>query len=215
MNSLKFVLILLISIIFTIPSLAQNGEIEGKVIDSSTGEPIIGANILIVGTDQGTATDIEGKFELDVTPGTYDLRVSYISYAQQTVTGIMVNSEEEVELTIRLQPQTAEMDEVVVAASAMRNTEAAAITLQRRSPNMLNAISSEMFSNTGDDNAAAALKRVTGVSVEGGKYVYVRGLGDRYSKTTLNSATIPGLDPSRNTVQMDMFTTDLIEDIVV
>ncbi|MDZ7691218.1 MAG: TonB-dependent receptor [Balneolaceae bacterium] len=215
MNSLKYVLIILISIVFTIPSLAQTGEIEGKVIDSSTGESIIGANILVMGTDQGTATDMEGEFELDVTPGTYDLRVSYISYAQQTVTGITVNSEEEVELTIRLQPQTSEMEEVVVAASALRNTEEAAITLQRRSPNMLNAISSEMFSNTGDDNAAAALKRVTGVSVEGGKYVYVRGLGDRYSKTTLNSATIPGLDPSRNTVQMDMFPTDLIEDIVV
>ncbi|MDZ7714621.1 MAG: TonB-dependent receptor [Balneolaceae bacterium] len=215
MKFLKIVLILLISIVFTIPSLAQNGEIEGKVIDASSGEPIIGANILIMGTDRGAATDLEGEFELDVTPGTYDLRVSYISYAQQIVTGITVESEEEVKLTIRLQPQTAEIDEVVVVATALRNTEEAAITLQRRSPSMLNAISSEMFSNTGDDNAAAALKRVTGVSVEGGKYVYIRGLGDRYSKTTLNSATIPGLDPSRNTVQMDLFPTDLIEDIVV
>ncbi|MDZ7681725.1 MAG: carboxypeptidase-like regulatory domain-containing protein [Fodinibius sp.] len=215
MKFLKFVLILLISIICTIPSLAQNGEIEGKVIDSSTGEPIVGANVLIMGNNHGTATDVEGEFELDVAPGVYDLRVSYISYAEQTITDVNVTRDQETKLTIQLQSKTAEMDEVVVAASALRDSEEAAITLQRRSPSMLNAMSSEMFSNTGDDNAAAALKRVTGVSVEEGKYVYVRGLGDRYSKTTLNSATIPGLDPSRNTVQMDMFPTDLIEDIVV
>ena len=59
------------------------------------------------------------------------------------------------------------------------------------------------------------MKRVTGLSVEGGKYVYVRGLSDRYSKTTLNSAEIPGLDPNRNTVQMDLFPSSIIENMVV
>jgi len=51
--------------------------------------------------------------------------------------------------------------------------------------------------------------------VEGGKYIYVRGLGDRYSKTTLNGANIPGLDPNKNTVQMDLFPTNLIDNILV
>ena len=51
--------------------------------------------------------------------------------------------------------------------------------------------------------------------VEGGKYVYVRGLGDRYSKTALNRAEIPGLDPNRNTVQMDIFPSALIDNMVV
>ncbi|MCB0621758.1 MAG: TonB-dependent receptor plug domain-containing protein, partial [Saprospiraceae bacterium] len=64
-------------------------------------------------------------------------------------------------------------------------------------------------------DVASAVRRVTGVTVEGGKYVYVRGLGDRYSKTTLNAAEVPGLDPNRNTVQMDLFPTNLIDNILV
>jgi outer membrane receptor protein involved in Fe transport len=68
---------------------------------------------------------------------------------------------------------------------------------------------------TGDATAVEAAKRVTGVSVEDGKYVYIRGLGDRYSKTTLNNVDIPGLDPDRNSLQMDIFPTNLIDNIFV
>jgi len=66
-----------------------------------------------------------------------------------------------------------------------------------------------------DSDAGAAIKRVTGVSVQDGKYVFVRGLGDRYTKTLLNGMTIPGLDPDRNNVQMDIFPANLIDRIVV
>ena len=89
------------------------------------------------------------------------------------------------------------------------------LTLQRKSANVLDGISAQQISRLGDNDAAGALKRVTGISVEGGKYVYVRGLSDRYSITTLNKAEIPGLDPNRNTVQMDLFPSNIIENMVV
>lgn len=54
-----------------------------------------------------------------------------------------------------------------------------------------------------------------GVSVQSGKYVYVRGLGDRYTKSILNGMDIPGLDPDKNTVQMDIFPTNILENIIV
>jgi TonB-dependent receptor len=79
----------------------------------------------------------------------------------------------------------------------------------------MDGISSAKFSQIGDSDASDAVKRVTGVSVEGGKYVYVRGLGDRYTKTTLNSVDIPGLDPDRNSIQIDIFPTNLIENMMV
>src|SRR5690606_8323191 len=62
---------------------------------------------------------------------------------------------------------------------------------------------------------ATAVRTVPGVSVQEGKYVYVRGLGDRYSKSILNGVDIPGLDPDKNTVQMDIFPTNILENIVV
>ncbi|MEA1897542.1 MAG: TonB-dependent receptor, partial [Bacteroidota bacterium] len=94
-------------------------------------------------------------------------------------------------------------------------TEAALQVLQRKSAVVLDGISASHMSKMGDSDAAGALKRVTGIAVEGGKYVYVRGLSDRYSKTSLNGADIPGLDPNRNTVQMDLFPSNIIESIVV
>ena len=79
----------------------------------------------------------------------------------------------------------------------------------------MDGISSAALKKIGDSNAAASMKRITGVSVEGGKYVFVRGLGDRYTKTILNGLDIPGLDPDRNSIQMDIFPTNIIDNLVV
>ena len=56
---------------------------------------------------------------------------------------------------------------------------------------------------------------MTGVSVEGGKHIVVRGLGDRYTKIILNSIEIPGLDPDKNSVQTDIFPTNLVDNLLV
>ncbi len=105
--------------------------------------------------------------------------------------------------------------DVTVTAKAYRNTEGAMLLLQKKSAMVMDGISAAQITKSGDNDVAAAVRRVSGVTVEGGKYVYVRGLGDRYSKTTLNGAEVPGLDPSRNTVQMDLFPTNLIDNIVI
>ena len=68
----------------------------------------------------------------------------------------------------------------------------------------MDGLSSENF-KVGVGDLASAVKRAPGVSLQGGKYVYVRGLGDRYTKSILNGLDIPSLDPDRNTIQMDLF----------
>ncbi|MBK6526392.1 MAG: TonB-dependent receptor plug domain-containing protein [Crocinitomicaceae bacterium] len=73
----------------------------------------------------------------------------------------------------------------------------------------------ETFRTTGDGDAAGAITRMPGVSVSGGKYVCVRGLGDRYNKTLLNGGDIPGLDPDRNAIQRDIFPTNVIDNMIV
>src|SRR5690606_31522143 len=76
-------------------------------------------------------------------------------------------------------------------------------------------LSSQSIKRSGSSDIAAAVKAVPGVSVQDGKYVYVRGLGDRYSKSILNGVDIPGLDPDKNTVQMDIFPTNILENVIV
>lgn len=195
---------------------SQNGSITGNVIDKDRGETLIGATIIIEGTTTGTTTDFDGNYTLKgLTPGTYSIVCSFISYEPIKVTGVEVKPNTPTVINFSLREATIGLEEVVVSARAVQKTEQALLTLQRKSANVLDGISAQQISRIGDNDAAGALKRVTGISVEGGKYVYVRGLSDRYSITTLNKAEIPGLDPNRNTVQMDLFPSNIIENMVV
>ena len=89
------------------------------------------------------------------------------------------------------------------------------MVVKKKSPILMDGISSQSFKKSADGNAASAAKRVSGVSVIGGKYVFIRGLGDRYTKTQLNSIDVPGLDPDRNSIQMDIFPTNILDNIKI
>ncbi|MBN3035028.1 MAG: TonB-dependent receptor [Bacteroidales bacterium] len=195
---------------------AQKGIIRGKIIDAETGEELIGAAVILEGTTIGASADLDGNFSIEnIDPGTYDVKCQYISYETQIIRGAEIREGEVYILNIKLKPVSLGLEEVVVEARQIRRTEAALLTLQKKSATVLDGISAQQISRTGDSDAASALKRVTGVSVEGGKYVYVRGLSDRYTMTLLNGAELPGLDPNRNTVQMDLFPSNLIENMIV
>ena len=195
---------------------AQNGIIRGSVSDEATGEPLTGVTILIEGTTKGMLTDLDGKFNLSVEPGVYNLRFSFVSYETFTKNNVRV-AEGNVTIleNLLLKSATFGLSEVTVSAEMKRNTENAVMAIKMESPNLVDGISSANFRKMGDSDAAASIKRVPGVSVEGGRYVFVRGLGDRYTKTILNGVDIPGLDPDRNTMQMDIFPTNLIDNIIV
>ncbi|MFH0841120.1 MAG: TonB-dependent receptor [Bacteroidota bacterium] len=195
---------------------AQNGMIRGSVSDESTGEPMISVTVIAEGTTQGITTDLDGKFNLSLAPGTYNLRLSFISFETKVISGIKVKSGEVTLLdNVMLKSSVIGLSEVTVSAEMTRNTENAITTIKMKSPSLMDGISAVNFRRMGDSDAAASMKRITGVSVEGGKYVFVRGLGDRYTKTILNGVDIPGLDPDRNTMQMDIFPTNIIDNIIV
>ena len=195
-------------------SFAQKGTLRGKVIDATTGETLIGATIFIPGTSTGAITDFDGNYSLSLEPGTYNIRISFISYETKNYEDVQIKPGEISILNAQLGQAVLEVEEVVVSAEARQRTENAFMVLQKKSASVIDGVSIEQISKLGDSNAAQALKRVTGVSVQGGKYVYVRGLSERYTKTTLNGAEIPGLDPEKNTVQMDLFPSNIIENII-
>ncbi|RMG71222.1 MAG: TonB-dependent receptor, partial [Bacteroidetes bacterium] len=200
--------------------LAQNGTLRGKVLSGSTGEPLMGATLRVLQGNQmrgGAYTDLEGAFNASVAPGTYTLIVSYISFTDDTLTDVTVEAGQVVYNEITLIEEQATREDLAVEIIAKRGqaSEVALFNIKRTSVNTLDGVSLDQIRRTGDATAAAAMARVVGVTVEGGKYVYVRGLGDRYSKTLLNGAELPGLDPNRNTVQMDLFPSNLIDNILV
>ena len=215
MHFFKF-FITALSLLISINLNAQNGIIRGTVADETTGEALISVTVMAEGTIKGTVTDLDGKFNLSLEPGKYNIKFSFVSYETRTLTDVSVLPGEVTLLeNLLLKSSTIGLSEVVISASMTRNTEGAVMAIKMNSPNLLDGISSANFRKMGDSDAASSMKRVPGVSVEGGKYVYVRGLGDRYTKTILNGVDIPGLDPDRNTMQMDIFPTTLIDNIIV
>lgn len=193
----------------------ETGAIAGVVVDATNGESLPGANVSIKGTTTGTATDLNGRYRLDgLDPGTYDIVASFVGFARQTVTGVEVVAGETTEMDFTLQEESAQLEEVIVEAEVAQDSEAGLLKDRQRAAGVSDAISAELMSQSGASDAADAMKKVTGASVVGGKYVYVRGLGDRYSQTQLNGVSLPTADPDRNSVQFDLFSSSQLDNIV-
>ncbi len=204
------------ALLFSILSYAQNGIIRGTVYENETSEALFYASAQVPSVGAVAFTDFDGNFELSLEPGTYDVEVSFLGLATLTISGVKVEAGRvTVFENLRLMPSTHELMTVTVTASAMRNTESALLDVKKKSATVMDGISAQNFKRVGDGNAAAAVTRVPGVSIQGGKYVFVRGLGDRYTKTQLMRMDIPGLDPDRNSLQMDIFPTNILQNIVV
>lgn len=192
-------------------------SITGKVTDGQNEEALVGVTVRLMDGETlkgGAYTDDSGEYSImPVQPGTYTLIFSYVSYVADTVTNVSVAAGQDVTLDRALQADVQET--VIIYSKVERNSEAQVLNLQRRSTSVVDVISIENITRAGDSDVGSAMKRMTGVTVEGGKYVYVRGLSDRYSKTLLNGNEIPGLDPDRNSVQMDLFPSNLVDNVVV
>ena len=214
-NFLRFGLIALAAFTQTFNVTAQSGVIRGILYDNTNGETLPFATIYVKEAQKGANSDLDGAYNFTLNPGTYTLEFSFVGYSNQVIQNVLVKANEVTELDVRLSDDAKMLQEVVVKANIVKNSESALLTMQKKSPNMMDGISKQAFRKIGDSDAGGAIKRVTGVSVEGGKYVYVRGLGDRYTKTILNGLDVPGLDPDRNALQMDLFPTNIIDNIIV
>ncbi|WP_087506155.1 TonB-dependent receptor domain-containing protein [Neiella marina] len=114
------------------------------------------------------------------------------------------------------QPGYAGDDVEVIAVTARLKSAASEVMEERREQAYVaDLMGSDQISRTGDSDAAAALRRVTGLTLKDGKFIYVRGLGERYSSTSLNGAIVPSPDPTRNVVPLDMFPASIIESLSV
>jgi outer membrane receptor protein involved in Fe transport len=195
---------------------SQTATLTGTITDKETGELLIGATVIFQGTTTGAVADLDGNYTvMNIQPGTYSVICQFISYQPDTVKNVTFAAGETKTMNFAIGTQSVLMDEVVIAARANKAGTFYMMSAKQESAVLLDGISAKEISRGGDSDVASALKRVTGVTVEGGKYVYVRGLSDRYSKTTLNGAVMPSLDPRRNAVQMDMFPVSMVDNISI
>ena len=190
-------------------------SIKGTVVHDETGEGIQAARIFVRGLPVEAQTDAQGRFEIQVPIGVHDIVVVHSEYGTVTQSGVAVTEGAPAEVTITTAPVGVELQELTVTAPRIEGSTVDILKERKETTQVSDVIGAEQMAKSGDSNAAAALKRVTGVTIVGGKYVYVRGLGERYSSTRLNGLGLPSPDPERRVVPLDMFPAAILDSMVI
>ncbi len=195
-------------------STAGQGVILGVVFDADK-KPVQGARIFARGLGAEARSDARGRFSLQASSGGVELTVIHPDYTTRTVPNVVVPKDGEAQVQVELLPSALELQTFVVVMPKIEGGAVFVLEERKNSSEVSDVLGADQISKSGDSDAASALKRVTGVTVVGGRFVYVRGLGERYSSTLLNGSTLPSPDPERRVVPLDLFPSSIIGSILV
>ncbi len=191
------------------------GIVTGLLQSLDKQTPVAGARVFVRGVPVETTSSSDGRFRLELPEGTYQISVIHSRFATQSHSDVVVAGDKVTQLEMELVPSSAELADFVVTAPYIKGGVAALINERRESSSVTDVIGAEEMSRAGASTAAGALSRVTGINVVGGKFVFVRGMGDRYSATLLNGQLIPSPDPERRVVPLDLFPTQVLESVLI
>ena len=195
---------------------AQKGTIRGTILDKLTKETIIGANIMIDGSDLGAVTDINGQFELkEINPGFYALTISYVSYKTIKITDLEVISDKTTLINLDLEEDLVNLGEVTIVAARETNTNIAIISDIRRSFQVVSGLSAEQISLSLDRDAAQVVKRVPGITITDNNFVQIRGLAPRYNPVQLHNAFAPSVEADVKSFNFNILPSSQLDRILV
>ncbi|MEM9696711.1 MAG: TonB-dependent receptor, partial [Myxococcota bacterium] len=191
------------------------GAIVGSITDG-TDLPAVQALVKVVGTGLSVETSLSGTYRLDLPPGTYKLRIIYPLHETVTLENIEVKPGATVELDEKLPAQEGvDVDPIVVEIEADESSIEGQLIQRKRASVVGDSIAREEIARTPDRNAAAAVRRVVGVIIVDGKFVYVRGIGERYTNALLDGSPLPSPEPEQQTVPLDLFPTNVLDSLTV
>lgn len=203
-----FILLLVLS---TMTAMA--GNIKGTVLDKQTKEPLTGATIQITGTALGVVADIDGNYTLNVNDGTYTITVKYIGYKDILLNSIKVKAE--TLLNFEMESDAQALGEVSVVAKKNLEGERALQMERQKATLAIENLGAKEMSIKGISNVEEGVKKITGISIASAGQLIVRGLGDRYSTTTLNGLPIASPNPDNKLIPLDIFPASTVQNITV
>jgi len=196
------------------------GRVQGRIIAADSGEPVGFADLLLIPEDTtmrrvGVLTNADGTFLLAAPAGRYALQIRALSYARKRVEGIVVAEGQLLPFNTTLTPEAIPQKEIVVEATAKQNSEASMLATRRKAATVGDAVSAEQMRRAPDRNASDVLRRVTGLSVSDNRYVFVRGMGERYNSTEVDGVRVVSPEQNKRVVPMDLFPAALLDNIIV
>ncbi|HKK73488.1 MAG TPA: TonB-dependent receptor [Saprospiraceae bacterium] len=213
--SLTYTIVLLLA---SVSMNAQTAIVSGKVLDADGGSTLPGANVFLkANTGYGTITDIDGNFNLTGVPvGEQVIVVSYLGYETKEVTVQLEQGERSV-IDVNLSPSSIMGQEVVVSAQLLG--QAKAINQQLNSESIANIVSADRIQELPDVNAAEAIARLPGVSVNRsggeGQKVVIRGVEPKFNAITVNGVRLPSNSSTDRSVDLSLISPELLDGIEV
>lgn len=196
---------------------AKSVRVTGVVRDQTNAIPLPGIPVEVVDTKDVVYTDVDGRYTLQLAPGKHQIKVAMEGYEARTIDIDAAEQRGNVTVDVGL-TMSRFSDQVTVTGRAtdVATSSAEAQMVERKQASVItDNVGSQEMKDNGDSDAAAAMTRVTGLSLVDNQYVFVRGLGERYSNTTLAGSVIPTTEPDKKVVPLDLFPTGLIDSVQV
>ena len=191
------------------------GVVWGVVKDTKFDEGVIDAQVQVVGRKEKTLANLDGGYRLELPPGKYSIRVSFELHQPSRVDTVEVKAGEVTRIDFKLVPDESSIDEVVIEDEADTASTEGQNLGRKRSAVVGDGVGRAEIARTPDKNAAEAAQRVVGATIVNNRFVYVRGLGERYTNALLNGAPLPSTEPDRNTVPLDLFPSLVLDSLTI
>jgi len=203
--------------LFGIHAVADAQSVKGKVNDAVTGEPLVGANVLIRETHRQLFVELDGSFHLkDLKPGTYTIVVTYTGYTVKEQT-VHITSTGSQTISFQLMSSAKSLEEASVITDKREN---GARRLEKNAAQLVNVVSARAIELSPDVSVGNVIQRISGVSVQrsssgDGRYAIIRGLDNRYNYTSIGGVILPSPDPTQRSVPLDMFPAEMVQRVEI
>jgi outer membrane receptor protein involved in Fe transport len=201
---------------FNLFAQSNQGSISGLITNASStnNEEIIGAVVQLEGTNIGTVTDYDGKFHLAAKSGDYTLTFSYTGFKTMK-RQVSLKSGIPLVIDMVLEEESKALNEVVVVQKVQKSSSVSMLLMRKNAAVVSDGVSADMIKKTPDRNVSDVLKRVTGASIQEGKFAIIRGMNDRYNAGYLDNVLLPSTEADRKAFSFDIVPANLIDNLQI
>lgn len=195
----------------------STGSISGVVLDGENNELLIGATIVVDSEELiGVITDLDGRYLLNnLSPGIYTINCSYVSYQSKSITDVEVKAGQTTNLDIVLFSAFEELETVVITTTFRKETIQSVLTIQKNNISISDGISKDIIQRSPDKNTGEVLKRMSGTTLQNGKFAIIRGLSDRYNIALINNNVLPSTEPDKKSFSFDLFPSNMLDNLFI